>query len=92
MLIFFSCFDLIFLFFDEFDEKVDVSIVEYIFKVRRGEVEVVMFKIFYDLFKKYIVYVRKNVYFVLSREVMEEIKCYYVKMRKGLWRGDEDGV
>lgn len=49
-------------------------------------------KIPYDLLKKYIAYARKNVHPVLSREAMEEIKRYYVKMRKGLRRGDEDGV
>lgn len=87
-----SRFDLIFLLLDEPDEKVDASIAEHILKVRRGEAEAVTPKIPYDLLKKYIAYARKNVHPVLSREAMEEIKRYYVKMRKGLRRGDEDGV
>ncbi|NJE54750.1 DNA replication licensing factor [Thermococcus sp. 21S9] len=87
-----SRFDLIFLLLDEPDEKVDASIAEHILKVRRGEAEVVTPKIPYDLLKKYIAYARKNVHPVLSREAMEEIKRYYVKMRKGLKRGDEEGV
>ncbi|WP_456421771.1 LAGLIDADG family homing endonuclease [Thermococcus sp.] len=87
-----SRFDLIFLLLDEPDEKVDASIAEHILRVRRGEAEVVTPKIPYDLLKKYIAYARKNVHPVLSREAMEEIKRYYVKMRKGLRRSDEEGV
>lgn len=87
-----SRFDLIFLLLDEPDEKIDASIAEHILKVRRGEAEVVTPKIPYDLLKKYIAYARKNVHPVLSKEAMEEIKRYYVKMRKGLRRGDEEGV
>ncbi|AJC72842.1 MCM2/3/5 family DNA replication licensing factor [Thermococcus guaymasensis DSM 11113] len=87
-----SRFDLIFLLLDEPDEKIDASIAEHILKVRRGEAEVVTPKIPYDLLKKYIAYARKNVHPVLSREAMEEIKRYYVKMRKSLKRGNEEGV
>lgn len=88
-----SRFDLIFLLLDEPDEKVDSSIAEHILKVRRGEAEVVTPKIPYDLLKKYIAYARKNVHPVLSREAMEELKRYYVKMRKGFKRpGDDEGV
>ncbi|EEB74035.1 LAGLIDADG family homing endonuclease [Thermococcus sp. AM4] len=87
-----SRFDLIFLLLDEPDEKIDASIAEHILRVRRGEAEVVTPKIPYDLLKKYIAYARKNVHPVLSREAMEEIKRYYVKMRKGLKRGNEEGV
>ncbi|NJE75323.1 AAA family ATPase [Thermococcus sp. ES12] len=88
-----SRFDLIFLLLDEPDEKVDASIAEHILKVRRGEAEAVTPKIPYDLLKKYIAYARKNVHPVLSREAMEEIKRYYVRMRKGFKRpGEEDGV
>jgi len=75
---------------DEPDEKVDASIAEHILKVRRGEAEAVTPKIPYDLLKKYIAYARKNVKPVLSKEAMEEIKRYYVKMRKGLRRSDEE--
>ena len=84
-----SRFDLIFLLLDEPDEKVDSSIAEHILRVRRGEAEVVTPKIPYDLLKKYIAYARKNVHPVLSREAMEEIKRYYVRMRKGLKRNEE---
>ncbi|WP_083500658.1 DNA replication protein [Thermococcus celericrescens] len=88
-----SRFDLIFLLLDEPDEKVDASIAEHILKVRRGEAEVVTPKIPYDLLKKYIAYARKNVHPVLSREAMDEIKRYYVRMRKGFKRsGEEEGV
>ncbi|ASJ11785.1 LAGLIDADG family homing endonuclease [Thermococcus thioreducens] len=88
-----SRFDLIFLLLDEPDEKVDASIAEHILKVRRGEAEAVTPKIPYDLLKKYIAYARKNVHPVLSREAMEEIKRYYVRMRKGFKRpGEDDGV
>ncbi|WP_048811351.1 DNA replication licensing factor [Thermococcus gammatolerans] len=87
-----SRFDLIFLLLDEPDEKIDASIAEHILRVRRGEAEVVTPKIPYDLLKKYIAYARKNVHPVLSREAMEEIKRYYVKMRKGLRRSSDDGV
>uniref|UniRef100_UPI00260C0443 LAGLIDADG family homing endonuclease n=1 Tax=Thermococcus sp. TaxID=35749 RepID=UPI00260C0443 len=87
-----SRFDLIFLLLDEPDEKIDASIAEHILRVRRGEAEVVTPKIPYDLLKKYIAYARKNVHPVLSREAMEEIKRYYVKMRKGLKRSDDEGV
>ncbi|ASJ00077.1 AAA family ATPase [Thermococcus gorgonarius] len=85
-----SRFDLIFLLLDEPDEKVDASIAEHILRVRRGEAEVVTPKIPYDLLKKYIAYARKNVHPVLSREAMEEIKNYYVRMRKGFKRKGED--
>ncbi|WP_297520314.1 LAGLIDADG family homing endonuclease, partial [Thermococcus sp.] len=77
-----SRFDLIFLLLDEPDEKVDSQIAEHILKVRRGEAEAVTPKIPYDLLKKYIAYARKNVHPVLSREAMDEIKRYYVRMRK----------
>ncbi len=88
-----SRFDLIFLLLDEPDEKVDASIAEHILKVRRGEAEVVTPKIPYDLLKKYIAYARKNVHPVLSREAMDEIKRYYVRMRKGFKRsGEDEGV
>ena len=88
-----SRFDLIFLLLDEPDEKVDSSIAEHILKVRRGEAEAVTPKIPYELLKKYIAYARKNVHPVLSREAMEEIKRYYVRMRKGFKRpGEDDGV
>ncbi|WP_297091745.1 LAGLIDADG family homing endonuclease [Thermococcus sp.] len=88
-----SRFDLIFLLLDEPDEKVDSSIAEHILRVRRGEAEAVTPKIPYDLLKKYIAYARKNVHPVLSREAMEEIKRYYVRMRKGFKRpGEDDGV
>ncbi len=85
-----SRFDLIFLLLDEPDEKVDASIAEHILKVRRGEAEVVTPKIPYDLLKKYIAYARKNVHPVLSREAMEEIKNYYVRMRRGFKRKGEN--
>jgi len=84
-----SRFDLIFLLLDEPDEKVDASIAEHILKVRRGEAEVVTPKIPYDLLKKYIAYARKNVHPILSREAMEEIKNYYVRMRRGFKRKGE---
>jgi len=88
-----SRFDLIFLLLDEPDEKLDSSIAEHILKVRRGEAEAVTPKIPYDLLKKYIAYARKNIHPVLSREAMEEIKRYYVRMRKGFRRsGEEEGV
>ena len=85
-----SRFDLIFLLLDEPDEKLDSNIAEHILRVRRGEAEAVTPKIPYDLLKKYIAYARKNVHPVLSREAMEEIKRYYVRMRKGFKRGGED--
>ena len=85
-----SRFDLIFLLLDEPDEKVDASIAEHILRVRRGEAEVVTPKIPYDLLKKYIAYARKNVRPVLSREAMEEIKRYYVRMRRGARKSDEE--
>ncbi len=88
-----SRFDLIFLLLDEPDEKVDASIAEHILKVRRGEAEAVTPKIPYDLLKKYIAYARKNVHPVLSREAMDEIKRYYVRMRRGFKHsGEEEGV
>ena len=85
-----SRFDLIFLLLDEPDEKVDSQIAEHILRVRRGEAEVVTPKIPYDLLKKYIAYARKNVHPVLSREAMDEIKRYYVRMRRGAKRVGED--
>ncbi|WP_088857458.1 LAGLIDADG family homing endonuclease [Thermococcus profundus] len=85
-----SRFDLIFLLLDEPDEKVDADIAEHILRVRRGEAEVVTPKIPYDLLKKYIAYARKNVHPVLSREAMEEIKNYYVRMRRGFKRSGEN--
>ncbi|WP_297519300.1 LAGLIDADG family homing endonuclease [Thermococcus sp.] len=88
-----SRFDLIFLLLDEPDEKVDSQIAEHILRVRRGEAEAVTPKIPYDLLKKYIAYARKNVHPVLSREAMDEIKRYYVRMRKGFKRsGEDEGV
>lgn len=88
-----SRFDLIFLLLDEPDEKVDSSIAEHILKVRRGEAEAVTPKIPYDLLKKYIAYARKNIHPVLSKEAMDEIKHYYVRMRKGFKKsGEEEGV
>lgn len=77
-----SRFDLIFVLLDEPDEETDAAIAEHILKVRRGEKEVVTPKVPYDLLKKYIAYARKNVHPVLSKEAMEEIKRYYVRMRK----------
>ncbi|MDV3103035.1 MCM2/3/5 family DNA replication licensing factor [Thermococcus waiotapuensis] len=85
-----SRFDLIFLLLDEPDEKVDASIAEHILRVRRGEAEVATPKIPYDLLKKYIAYARKNVHPVLSMEAMEEIKNYYVRMRRGFKRKGEE--
>ncbi len=85
-----SRFDLIFLLLDEPDEKIDGAIAEHILKVRRGEAEAVTPKIPYDLLKKYIAYARKNIHPVLSREAMEEIKRYYVRMRKGIRRKSDE--
>ncbi|ACJ15527.1 hypothetical cell division control protein [Thermococcus onnurineus NA1] len=88
-----SRFDLIFLLLDEPDEKIDASIAEHILKVRRGEAEAVTPKIPYDLLKKYIAYARKNIHPVLSKEAMDEIKRYYVRMRKGFRKsGEDEGV
>ncbi len=88
-----SRFDLIFLLLDEPDEKVDSAIARHILRVRRGEAEVTSPKIPYDLLKKYIAYARKNVHPKLSREAMDEIERYYVRMRKGIRRTKvEEGV
>ncbi|USG99965.1 helix-turn-helix domain-containing protein [Thermococcus argininiproducens] len=84
-----SRFDLIFVLLDEPDEKFDSEIAEHILKVRKGEAELVAPKVPYDLLKKYIAYARKNVQPILSKEAMEEIKRYYVKMRRTIGRGSE---
>lgn len=88
-----SRFDLIFVIIDEPNEKLDAEIASHILKVRKGEAEAITPKIPYDLLKKYIAYARKNVHPVLSREAMDEILHYYVKMRKGLKKTTEtEGV
>ncbi len=88
-----SRFDLIFVLIDEPNEKLDAEIASHILKVRKGEAEAITPKIPYDLLKKYIAYARKNIHPVLSREAMDEILHYYVKMRKGLKRTTEaEGV
>ncbi|MDK2853270.1 MAG: replicative helicase Mcm [Thermococcaceae archaeon] len=88
-----SRFDLIFVLLDEPDEKLDSEIAEHILKVRKGEAEAITPKIPHDLIKKYIAYARKNIKPVLSKEAMEEIKRYYVKMRRTVGRGgDEEGI
>ncbi|WP_457753311.1 LAGLIDADG family homing endonuclease [Thermococcus sp.] len=88
-----SRFDLIFVLIDEPNEKLDAEIASHILKVRKGEAEAITPKISYDLLKKYIAYARKNIHPVLSREAMDEILHYYVKMRKGLKRTTEaEGV
>ncbi|MBO8174778.1 MAG: helix-turn-helix domain-containing protein [Thermococcus sp.] len=88
-----SRFDLIFVLIDEPNEKLDSEIASHILKVRKGEAEAITPKIPYDLLKKYIAYARKNVHPVLSREAMDEILHYYVKMRKGLKKTTEtEGV
>ncbi|WP_175059768.1 LAGLIDADG family homing endonuclease [Thermococcus sp. 2319x1] len=88
-----SRFDLIFVLLDEPDEKLDSEIAEHILKVRKGEAEAVAPKIPHELLKKYIAYARKNIKPVLSREAMEEIKRYYVKMRRTIGRGgNEEGI
>ncbi|NJE07179.1 helix-turn-helix domain-containing protein [Thermococcus sp. M39] len=84
-----SRFDLIFVLIDEPNEKLDAEIASHILKVRKGEAEAITPKIPYDLLKKYIAYARKNVHPVLSREAMDEILHYYVKMRKGLKKTTE---
>ncbi|WP_461865262.1 LAGLIDADG family homing endonuclease [Thermococcus sp.] len=88
-----SRFDLIFLLLDEPDEKIDSEIAQHILKVRKGESEVVTPKVPYDLLKKYIAYARKNIHPVLTKEAMEELERYYVKMRKRIGGGgDTEGV
>ena len=88
-----SRFDLIFLLLDEPDEKIDSAIARHILRVRRGEKEVTSPKIPYDLLKKYIAYARKNVHPKLSREAMDEIERYYVRMRRGIRQSKvENGV
>ncbi|GAB6102797.1 hypothetical protein JCM16138_20200 [Thermococcus atlanticus] len=88
-----SRFDLIFLLLDEPDERVDGEIARHILKVRKGESEAVTPKVPYDLLKKYIAYARKNIHPVLTREAMEELERYYVKMRKRIGGGSEtEGV
>ncbi|WP_087037292.1 LAGLIDADG family homing endonuclease [Thermococcus litoralis] len=88
-----SRFDLIFVLLDEPDEKLDSEIAEHILKVRKGEAEAVAPKIPHELLKKYIAYARKNIKPVLSKEAMEEIKRYYVKMRRTIGRGgSEEGI
>ncbi len=88
-----SRFDLIFVLIDEPNEKLDSEIASHILKVRKGEAEAITPKIPYDLLKKYIAYARKNIHPVLSREAMDEILHYYVKMRKGLRKTTEtEGV
>ncbi|AHF79574.1 LAGLIDADG family homing endonuclease [Thermococcus paralvinellae] len=88
-----SRFDLIFVLIDEPNEKLDSEIASHILKVRKGEAEAITPKIPYDLLKKYIAYARKNIHPVLSKEAMDEILHYYVKMRKGLKKTTEsEGV
>ena len=88
-----SRFDLLFVLLDEPDEKLDSEIAEHILKVRKGEAETVAPKIPHELLKKYIAYARKNIKPVLSKEAMEEIKRYYVKMRRTIGRGgNEEGI
>jgi len=88
-----SRFDLIFLLLDEPDEKIDSEIAQHILKVRKGESEVVTPKVPYDLLKKYIAYARKNIHPVLTKEAMEELERYYVKMRRRIGGGsDTEGV
>lgn len=87
-----SRFDLIFVLIDEPNERLDSEIARHILKVRRGEAEAVAPKIPYELLKKYIAYARKNVHPVLSREAMDEILHYYVKMRRRIRGGNEEGV
>ncbi|WP_461863948.1 LAGLIDADG family homing endonuclease [Thermococcus sp.] len=88
-----SRFDLIFLLLDEPDEKIDSEIAQHILKVRKGESEAVTPKVPYDLLKKYIAYARKNIHPVLTKEAMEELERYYVKMRKRIGGGsDTEGV
>ena len=86
-----SRFDLIFVLLDEPDDTMDSEIATHILKVRRGEAEAVTPKVPYDLLKKYIAYARKNIHPVLSKEAMDEIKRYYIRMRKmgGIGNGDE---
>jgi len=88
-----SRFDLIFVLMDEPNERLDAEIASHILKVRKGEAEAITPKIPYDLLKKYIAYARKNIHPVLSKEAMDEILHYYVKMRKGLKKTTEtEGV
>lgn len=87
-----SRFDLIFVLIDEPNERLDSEIARHILKVRRGEAEAVAPKIPYELLKKYIAYARKNIHPVLSREAMDEILHYYVKMRRKIRSGNEEGV
>ncbi|AEH24276.1 MCM2/3/5 family DNA replication licensing factor [Pyrococcus yayanosii] len=90
-----SRFDLIFVLIDEPDEEIDSAIATHILRVRRGESEVVTPKIPHDLLRKYIAYARKNVHPVISEEAIEEIRKYYVKMRrsaKRLTEKDEEGI
>ncbi|AIF69489.1 hypothetical protein PAP_05430 [Palaeococcus pacificus DY20341] len=88
-----SRFDLIFVLLDEPDENIDSDIATHILKVRRGEAEAVAPKVPYDLLKKYIAYARKNIHPVLSKEAMDEIKRYYIRMRKRAKVGNsEEGV
>ncbi len=85
-----SRFDLIFVLLDEPDEKFDSEVAEHILKVRKGETEQIIPKVPYDLLKKYIAYARKNIHPTLTREAMEEIKRYYIRMRKTIGKGSEN--
>ncbi|KUK28676.1 MAG: Cell division control protein [Thermococcus sp. 40_45] len=85
-----SRFDLIFVLLDEPDEKFDSEVAEHILKVRKGGTEEIIPKVPYDLLKKYIAYARKSIHPTLTREAMEEIKRYYIRMRKTIGKGAEN--
>ena len=75
-----SRFDLIFIFMDEPEEKKDREIAEIILDDSKYDVETELLDM--DFMRKYIAYARQNINPRMSREAINAIADYYVKIRK----------
>lgn len=83
-------FDLIFPFRDLPDKERDSDMADFILTLHHNPKESGEIDISTELLRKYIAYAKRNVNPGLTKEAMEEIKSYYVKMRGS--GTEEDGV
>lgn len=78
-------FDLIFILLDKPDKNFDANVVEHIFK---GFKEKMKCDITPELYRKYIIYCRKQ-HPKLKEELLQPIKEFYVNLRQKSQRGDD---
>ena len=81
-------FDLIFPIKDISDEKKDEKTAEFVLRLHQGDKRIEA-EIKPEFIKKYVAYAKQKITPYMSEEALQEIKTFYVTMRK---KGNEEGI